>query len=104
MKTTDKTHRFYEIIRRVVCGMWRPYTEFKILADRPLNHGHLVVCRVWLCRRGNRRIREREYRFVIDEANKVNTLDYTSLYFGMRGPTTRGCNYRKQRESLKVYG
>ena len=92
----------YEIIRRAVHGVWHTYPMFEILADRPLNHGHLVVCRVWLLGRSNRRIREREYRFVIDEANKVNTLDYTSLYFGMRGPTSRGCGYRELRAALKA--
>lgn len=54
---------------------------FEILADRPLNHGHLIVCRVWCCqyRRG---IWESEYRFIIDECGKGYILDFVDIRRG----------------------
>jgi len=64
------------------CGMGC----FKILSTRPLNHGQLVICRVWPCVY-RRLVWESEYRFIISEDNKVHTLDYrrvSSYGFGPR--------------------
>jgi hypothetical protein len=94
-KTIDDTHRYYGLIRRVASELRCGEGRFEILADRPLNHGHLVVCRVWF---GipPRRVWESEYRFCINEQDAVYTLDEFKIRFGGR------VHYRKGRDDEHV--
>ena len=103
MKTIYRNHPFYEIIKRACDEVRCGFAGFEILADRPLNHGHLVVCRAWFGAFSHRRPGECEYRFVIDEDDKVHTLDHTSIHHGRRGHTIRECGASELRASLKVF-
>lgn len=87
MKTIDKTHRFYDIIDDAVNVLIQGRTGFDILADRPLNHGHLVLCRVWslpFTRISYGRASVGEYRFMIDDEGWVSVIDYRLIFRGKR--------------------
>ena len=89
MKTIGFTHRFYGLICRAANELRHDNSSFEILADRPLNHGHLVVCRVWF-NNPHRRVWESVYRFRIDEHDAVYIIDELIIRHGVRLPTCKG--------------
>ena len=95
MKTIDNTHRYYSLIRRAANELRWGLGSFEILADRPLNHGHLVVCRVWFDS-SHRRVHESEYRFRINEQGAVYIIDEFTIRYGGR------VHYRKGRDDEPV--
>lgn len=95
MKTIDNTHRYYGLIRRAANVLRCDRGRFEILADRPLNHGHLVVCRVWVGIH-HRQVWESEYRFRINEQDAVYIIDEFKIRFGER------VHYRKGRDDEPV--
>ena len=89
MKTIDNTHRFYGLIRRAANELRCGIGGFEILADRPLNHGHLIVCKVWYTHT-RRWVHESVYRFRIDEQDAVYIIDESIIRYGVWLPTRKG--------------
>jgi len=86
MKAGDKTHEYYKMVRRAADRLRGGNGRVEFLADRPLNHGHLIVCRVWTGFRP-RRVWEAEYRFRIDDKGDIYVVDVTPILQGERGVT-----------------
>ena len=91
LKTIYRNHRLYNIISRACDKLRCGFASFEILADRPLNHGHLVICRAWYgCFLG--RIGQHEYRLRIDEYDRVYVIDCTRIFHDKRLKTIGSCS------------
>jgi len=91
MKAGENTAWYYQMLRCAADRLRGGNGRVEVLADRPLNHGHLIVCRVWF---GflPRRAWEAEYRFCIDGKGDIYVVDVTPIRGGKRCATHKAYN------------